>query len=104
MIIFKVLNFELHCTTVVVFRPKCLLVKVKKCSGYFVVAAELKMQGTHPMQCDGDYNIWSTDCSVGFSHLFKTYLNTGLLVKKMAYISIPLYFHNKDESLLKNIK
>lgn len=54
-----------------------------------MVAAELKMQGTHPMQYDGDYNIWSTDCSVGFSHLFKTYLNTGLLVKKMAYISMP---------------
>lgn len=81
------LNFKLQCNTVAVFRPKYLLVKVKKCSGYFVLAAGLKMQGIHPMQYDGDYNIWSTDCSVGFSHLFKTYLNTGLLVKKMAYIS-----------------
>lgn len=94
------LNFKLQCTTVAVFRPKCLLVKVKKSSGYFVLAAGLKMQGIHPMQYDGDCNIWSTDCSVGFSHLFKTYLNTGLLVKK--WLIFP--FYNKDKSLLKNIK
>lgn len=74
------LNTKLQCTTVAVFRPKCLLVKVKKCSGYFVLAAGMKMQGIHPLWYVGDYNIWSTDCSVGFSHLFKTYLNTELLV------------------------
>lgn len=49
--------------------------------GSFVWGTGLKMQGIHPVQYDGDYNIWGTDWSVGFSHLFKAYLNTGLLVK-----------------------
>lgn len=46
--------------------------KGKKCSGYFVLAAGLKMQGVHPMQYNGDYNIYGTDWSVDFSHLSET--------------------------------
>lgn len=61
--------------------------KGKKYSGYFVQAAGLKMQGVHTMQHDDDENTQGTDWSVGFSHLFKRYFNTKLLVKKMAYIS-----------------
>lgn len=45
------------------------------CLGYWMENAR------YSVQYDGDCNIWGTDWSVGFSHLFKTYLNTGLLVK-----------------------
>ena len=49
--------------------------KGKKCSADFVLTAGLKMQGIHPMQYDGVYNIHGTDWGVDFSHLSKTQLN-----------------------------
>lgn len=46
--------------------------KGEKCSGYFVLADGLKMQIIHSMQYNGNYNIYGTDWSGGFSHLSKT--------------------------------
>lgn len=69
------------------FQAQVFTCKGKKYSGCFVQAAGLKMQDSHTMQYDGHENTQGTVWSVGFSRLFKTYFNTGLLVKKMAYIS-----------------
>lgn len=73
VIIFKVLNFKWLCTGQrCSFQAHMFTYKSKKCSGYFVLAARLQMQGIHPKQYDGDCNIQSTDWSVDFSHLAKT--------------------------------
>lgn len=81
VIILKEVNFKLHCARGVVFRTKCLLVIVKS------VVSDWKCRVF--IQCNVMVTKIRYTLESCFSLSVKTYFNTGLLVKKMAYISIP---------------